>query len=62
MDAYQRKLQADYDTLVRECIDKDRRIADMEYKIRDLEYQVKRLNDTLKLKTNWDKFDIDGRC
>jgi hypothetical protein len=62
MDIYLKKLQADYDSIVKECIDKDRRIADMEYKIKDLEYQVKRLNDTLKLKTNWDKFDIDGRC
>lgn len=62
MDIYLKKLQADYDSIVKECIDKDRRIADMEYKIKDLEYQVKRLNDTLNLKTSWNNFDVDGRC
>jgi hypothetical protein len=48
--------------MVKECIDKDRRIADMEYKIKDLEYQVKRLNDRLKVKIYWNNFDADGRC
>jgi SET domain-containing protein len=62
MDVYQRKLQADYDSIIKECIDKDRRIADMEYKIKDLEYQIRKLNDTLNLKNHWNKFDTDGRC
>ena len=62
MDAYQMKLQADYDTIVKECIDKDRRIVDMEYKIKDLEYQIKMLNDLLQLKKAWRDFDVDGRC
>jgi hypothetical protein len=52
MDVYQRKLQADYDSIIKECIDKDRRIADMEYKIKDLEYQIRKLNDTLNLKNH----------
>jgi predicted nucleic acid-binding Zn-ribbon protein len=62
MDIYLKKLQADYDSIVKECIDKDRRIADMEYKIKDLQYQVKQLNDRLKVKIYWNNFDADGRC
>jgi hypothetical protein len=62
MDAYQMKLQADYDTIVKECIDKDRRIVDMEYKIKNLEYLVRSLSDSLKIKNEWEKFDVDGRC
>jgi hypothetical protein len=62
MDAYQMKLQADYDTIVKECIDKDRRIVDMEYKIKNLEYLVRSLSDSLKIKNAWEQFDPDGRC
>jgi len=62
MDAYQLKLQRDYDNLVVENHHKDRQIADMDYRIKALEYHVKRLSDMLRIRNEMDNFDMDGRC
>lgn len=62
MDAYQLKLQRDYDSLVAENHRKDRQIADMDYRIKTLEYHVKRLSDMLRIRNEVDNFDMDGRC
>ena len=62
MDAYQLKLQRDYDSLVAENHRKDKQIADMNYRIKTLEYHVKRLSDQLRRKEEMDNFDMDGRC
>jgi len=45
-----------------ECKDRDSQILDMQFKIKDLEYLVRSLSDSLKIKNEWEKFDIDGRC
>jgi cell division protein FtsB len=61
-DLYQKKILQDYDSLVAENVRKDRQIGDLEYRVKTLEYHVRKLSEQLRVKSEIDSIDIDGRC